>query len=490
MIQLSEKKAMSIRYKLMVIFVVVTIVMTSLISALILLSWRGTAVTGAEEKASELNKDISRQIEGFLQTPYHINEANSRLIESGIVDLNDQAERERFFVSILTAHEAAIHSISYGSKDGEYYGARRDADGVVQIMRNNAMTGGESWYYLVAEDQTAGALSVQAGAYDPRIRDWYKAAELAQKPVYSPIYKHFIMPDLTLSAAWPIFDSTGVFQGVLGTHVILSSISKELSKLVETLGGYAAVIERDTGFLIANSNGYPNFTVQGGQFSRLRLSESGVSILKEAYDHYQDTGESNFKHETSTDAFYVQFTDYSDEGLDWVVITAIPQAPLMADIIDSIRSVTAIIILLVLAYIAIYLHLSRKLIAPMDGLIQSAERIAEGDLRHRAPVLRNDELGKISLSFNAMADTLEEMVENLEGTVRSRTGELSESREQLQLILDSTAEGIYGMEQNGFGTFCNLKALEMLGYKTQEDVLGKNMHMLIHHSDRSGTPMP
>ncbi|HPF18209.1 MAG TPA: diguanylate cyclase [Bacillota bacterium] len=483
----SDKKVIPIRYKLMIIFVVVTVVMTALISTLILLNWRGTAVAGAEEKAAELNRDISRKIEDFLQVPYHINEANSRLIENGIVDLTDQEERERFFVSILAAHENAIYSFSFGSKEGEYYGARRNEEGVVQIMRNNALTGGESWYYHVTEDQTAGALAVRTGAFDPRTRDWYKAAELAQKPVYSPIYKHFVMPDLTLSAVWPIYDSSGTFQGVLGTHVILSSISKELKDLVEELGGYAAVIERDTGYLIANSVGRPNFRVRGGEFSRLSLPDSDSIILKEAYKHYQDTGENNFRQTIGMDSYYVQFTDYIDEGLDWVVVTAIPQAPLMAEIIDSIRNVTAVIILLVLAYILIYLQMSRKLISPMDDLIRSTGRIAAGDIHHRAPVLRNDELGTISRSFNAMADTLEEMVGSLENAVHSRTAELAESKEQLQLILDSTAEGIYGIDRNGICTFCNARAVEMLGYETPEDVLGKNTHMLIHHSDRNGT---
>ena len=33
---------------------------------------------------------------------------------------------------------------------------------------------------------------------------------------------------------------------------------------------------------------------------------------------------------------------------------------------------------------------------------------------------------------------------------------------------------------------CNESAIKMLGYDSQEEMLGKNMHQLIHHSYRDG----
>lgn len=59
---------------------------------------------------------------------------------------------------------------------------------------------------------------------------------------------------------------------------------------------------------------------------------------------------------------------------------------------------------------------------------------------------------------------------------------LSNSEEQIRLLLNSTAEGIYGIDQNGSCTFCNRAALNLLGYDDISLVIGKNMHQLIHHS--------
>lgn len=64
------------------------------------------------------------------------------------------------------------------------------------------------------------------------------------------------------------------------------------------------------------------------------------------------------------------------------------------------------------------------------------------------------------------------------------------SQEKLQLLLDSTAEGIYGIDLRGCCTFCNPACVQMLGFEGPEALLGKNMHDLIHHSGRDGAPSP
>jgi len=65
---------------------------------------------------------------------------------------------------------------------------------------------------------------------------------------------------------------------------------------------------------------------------------------------------------------------------------------------------------------------------------------------------------------------------------------LKVSREKLQLILNSTAEAIYGIDLNGNCTFCNKSCIKILGYQNENELLGKNMHCQIHHSHKDGTP--
>src|SRR6266700_3752097 len=76
-------------------------------------------------------------------------------------------------------------------------------------------------------------------------------------------------------------------------------------------------------------------------------------------------------------------------------------------------------------------------------------------------------------------------------TARRRVeAEVRESREQLQLLLDSTAEAIYAIDRNGACTLCNAACLRLLGYRHESELLGKDVHAVMHHSFPDGRPFP
>jgi PAS domain S-box-containing protein len=60
---------------------------------------------------------------------------------------------------------------------------------------------------------------------------------------------------------------------------------------------------------------------------------------------------------------------------------------------------------------------------------------------------------------------------------------------RLALLLESTGEGIFGIDLAGHCTFVNRAAAQMLGWRTDQ-VLGCNMHALIHHTRADGRHYP
>tara|TARA_R110002126_G_scaffold800_2_gene5023 strand:- start:1504 stop:3825 length:2322 start_codon:yes stop_codon:yes gene_type:complete len=79
---------------------------------------------------------------------------------------------------------------------------------------------------------------------------------------------------------------------------------------------------------------------------------------------------------------------------------------------------------------------------------------------------------------------------NVHRTVsRHRARQTLEATQRFQRILMTVAEGMYGLDQDGHVTFINPHACNMLGY-TEEELLGKSLHAIIHHSRRDGTPYP
>lgn len=65
-----------------------------------------------------------------------------------------------------------------------------------------------------------------------------------------------------------------------------------------------------------------------------------------------------------------------------------------------------------------------------------------------------------------------------------------EREELVQLLLDSTAEAIYGIDLNGNCMLANPTCARLLGYADSEQLNGQNMHSLIHHHRPDGRPYP
>jgi two-component system CheB/CheR fusion protein len=66
--------------------------------------------------------------------------------------------------------------------------------------------------------------------------------------------------------------------------------------------------------------------------------------------------------------------------------------------------------------------------------------------------------------------------------------EVGEREERIRLLLDSTAEAIYGIDLSGVCIFCNTSCAQLLGYDSPAALVGKQLHPLIHHTKSDGTP--
>ncbi len=71
--------------------------------------------------------------------------------------------------------------------------------------------------------------------------------------------------------------------------------------------------------------------------------------------------------------------------------------------------------------------------------------------------------------------------------LQESTLEMRRLNNQMSLLLESTGDGIYGVDNDGVCTFINQSALNMLGF-SHDEVIGKCTHDLIHHSHADGSP--
>lgn len=65
-----------------------------------------------------------------------------------------------------------------------------------------------------------------------------------------------------------------------------------------------------------------------------------------------------------------------------------------------------------------------------------------------------------------------------------------ETERLTRLLLESAGEGIYAIDLQGRCIMANREAVRLLGYDDEAELLGRNMHHLVHHTRSDGTPYP
>jgi PAS domain S-box-containing protein len=113
------------------------------------------------------------------------------------------------------------------------------------------------------------------------------------------------------------------------------------------------------------------------------------------------------------------------------------------------------------------------------------------------PLLANDApVGVLELCLfkpltEAQSRWLEKAAETMANALRFaiESEERRQAEERTRLILESTAEGIFGVDTNGRIQFVNPAACRMLGFSAEE-MIGQPSHELIHHRHADGREYP
>ena len=173
-------------------------------------------------------------------------------------------------------------------------------------------------------------------------------------------------------------------------------------------------------------------------------------------------------------------------GQGGYVHVGMDRQPIQMIISRRIRQVVGLLSLLFLVSALTTFVLMRKITLPLSRLTESARRLASGDM------LVTSEKGTLPGWFpvNAGKDEVAQLTRAFRSMAIEVAARETGLKEQFKLLLDSTAEGIYGVNVEGSCIFCNPACTRLLGYGRPEDLLGHNMHALVHHSRPDGNPYP
>jgi serine phosphatase RsbU (regulator of sigma subunit) len=223
--------------------------------------------------------------------------------------------------------------------------------------------------------------------------------------------------------------------GMAGTGIALSGFVRELKQ-----GGdkdALTILVNEAGTLQAFPNAaYMEFNARTKDEARrmtlyqLLDRESDRDLLRERMARLTkgESGQETFRLALEGKGYLASAVYIKEFG--WVALTLVDQ-----DKVVGLRSFLPLLALFaagLLATIALVSWLlDRMILRPLARLSRSSEAMAAGNYGDPVPVEREDEIGQLTASFNAMAGTVLHHTRNLEALVAERTRELTLTNRKL-----------------------------------------------------------
>ena len=298
------------------------------------------------------------------------------------------------------AHKAVVSVISYGTTDGGYlqYPAVKRKKG-----------------------------------YDSRARDWFKEsmADVNKVRITKPFKTSKGTPTVGIFATVKGMDGKPL--GVLGLNIDLPVVTDMISEIKMGETGYIMMLDAD-GVIIADPK-HPDKDFKNraeaelGDLSNLDTTKSLKGLR-----------------EVELDGTTKMVNTYVSEKTGYRYLTIVDREQLMANV-NHMRMILGgvLVVALLLIFAATY-FISNLIVSPLRGLQDSAERLADGDLRDSAlSVESDDEIGSLAQSFHKMTRELTTLLKQIKGSadeVSNSSGQMSSGVEQVAETITHVAEQV------------------------------------------------
>jgi signal transduction histidine kinase/DNA-binding response OmpR family regulator len=405
-------------------------------------------VNDLASRLMDKNKDLVKQhLDSYLTVPNQINQSNIDAIELGTLKLNDFKQLGHHFCKQMQVFN--VDYINYANAQGEFIGVERKNDR--HLVINETLKPSFKEMAVYPTDDKGNRVQKPKIVTDlPPIQeeDWYANAVKAGRPTWSDIYQWDDRPDIiSISLSYPIYDQSRQLIGVIGNDLRLSGISSFLQNLKISTSSKIFIIERN-GALVATSGQETPFTTVNGQAKRLDvqkssdpLTQSTAKYLLQKFNNFQSIQDDRqLDFQLQGDRQFVRVIPWKDKfGLDWLVVTAVPESDFMAQINANTQTTVLLCLLALAVAIGLGLITSRWIARPILRLRKSSAAIAQGDFDQQVEVKSIVELSDLSGSFNEMAQQLQASFANLAST-NQKLDKVNQELEQSNQKLEARVE--------------------------------------------------
>lgn len=401
----------------------------------------------AQQFMVDISGQVDRKLNDYLEIPHRINRINADAIALDILNTDWQSNQTvaRHFVQQLQQFNE-VTWLTLATEAPNYVEASRLPNERYQYSWWKSEQGDVGTIDLIGKVEDGKLKVVDETAspdYDHRQRPWYQAATQSgqSQSFWSDIFVSTKPKQLNLDASLILYDEEQSFYGLLSTSFSLEQISSFLKDLKISEHGRSFIIERD-GTLVATSATKDPFSInpENNEPERINafrlddpLTQASTQYLIDTFSEFEDINQpQELKFKLDGEQQFVHVLPYFDDrGIDWLIVTVVPESDFMASVYVSTRNTVFLILLSLVGAIASGIYTSRWISQPIQHLVKSSEAISQGNLNQQVKKVGVTELNNLSRAFNSMAKQLKDAFATLEQRVEERTSALAQSNEKL-----------------------------------------------------------
>ncbi len=337
--------------------------------------------------------------------------------------------------------------------------------------------------------------------YDPRERDWYKAAmaspdTLVWLPTYVDSYGN-----TCITAAITYRDASDNIAGVIASDVLLTNIINDVMGLKIGESGSCFILDSDLNFIAHKDMESENFDNQiSNHFSDSAFTDavksSSNGIIETVYEGensyvaYSTLSETGWifcatieTNEVTAPATLAQ--EESDE------LTAKSQQSMQEKLFQINRLFMIYFAIVGIVIIMISFAVAGTITRPIQRLAKSVKGIGEGNFEQKIEVESGDEIGKLAERFNEMQDNLKSYLEN----IKTVTAEKERIGTELSVATRIQADMLPNIfppfpHRNEFDLYASMHPAKEVGGDFYDFFMADDDHIAMVMADVSGKGVP
>lgn len=406
----------SLRQMLTVPYVVLVLIAAGVIGLLSFIAGSKAVDDLSDRVLSETVGRISQAVdkhiagsEAVLETAFPGDLASLASITDNLDEL-----RTRLWLA-TTIHRDPNNYAYYGNRMGQFVGLYRFSEQEAELRVRVDGTSPRSIYQYSGINGVLESPMQENRVFEPRERPWYKAGQDSSSQTWTAIYIDFKTLELVSTRARRVNNAEGEFEGVVATDLSLQLLNDFLTDLALTENGFAFIVEPD-GNLVATSRGPHIRKGIGKDNTRLNASDSDDPLISATYQSVLEllakagssagTLTNNFEapNGATVQTGYARVSDSA--GLDWIVAVAVPRNDFMHRVYENVKRTIAMAVIACALIGLLGFGVLNIITRDLRQLAKATRALGNGIFDSQIPLHRQDEIGELARSFDAMRQRL------------------------------------------------------------------------------------